>query len=76
MEGLQMGSVGEVGDLVVGLEVGLEVVAAVVKAGGTVGLTQVVPGTFHWSAESEQLSTWPFGERQSLAWELSQVPVK
>ena len=42
--------------------------------GGVVGMTQGVPGTSQWAAESEQLSTWPFGERQSLFWELSQVP--
>ncbi len=55
---------------------GFEVVlGAVVVVGGVVGVTQGVPGTCHWPAESEQLSTWPFGERQSLVWELSQVPV-
>lgn len=62
MSGLQVGS-GEVG-------VGDGVV------GRSVGGTQGVPGTSHWPAESEQLSTWPFGERQSLVWELSQVPGK
>lgn len=64
MAGLQGGCV--VGDLVV--------VAVVVVDGGLVVVTQVVPGTSHWPAESEQLSTWPLGERQSLVWELSQVP--
>lgn len=64
MVGLQVGCV--VGDPVV-------VVAAVVVSVGLV-VTQVVPGTCHWPAESEQLSTWPLGERQSLVWELSQVP--
>lgn len=63
MAGLQAGFVVEC--------VGFEVVIVV---GGVVGLTQGVPGTCHWPAESEQLSTWPFGERQSLVWELSQVP--
>lgn len=55
---------------------GLEVVlaVAVVVVGGVVVGTQGVPGTCHWPADSEQLSTWPFGERQSLVWELSQVP--
>jgi len=46
----------------------------VVVAEGVVGVTQGRPGTFHWPAESEQLSTWPFGERQSLSGLLSQVP--
>lgn len=53
------------------------VVGTVVVTGGLVGVVaQGVPGTSHWLAESEQLSTWPFGERQSLDWELSQVPGK
>lgn len=44
---------------------------------GGVGLgAQGVPGTCHWPAESLQFSTWPLGVRQSLAWELSQVPGK
>lgn len=64
MAGLQVGCV--VGDLVVA-------VAAVVVSVG-LGVTQVSPWTCHWPAESEQLSTWPLGERQSLVWELSQVP--
>lgn len=45
-----------------------------VVVGVVVGVTQGVPGTCHRPAESEHLSTWPFGERQSLACELSQVP--
>lgn len=49
---------------------------ATVVVGGVVGVTQGVSGTCHCPAESEQLSTWPFGERQSLVWELSQVPGK
>lgn len=44
-----------------------------VVVGGT-GLTHGLPETSHWSAELEQSSTWPFGERQSLFWELSHVP--
>lgn len=47
---------------------------ATVVVGDVVGGTQGVPGTCHLPAESEQLSTWPFGERQSLGLELSQVP--
>lgn len=55
--------------------VGLVPGAGVVIGGdGVEGVTQEVPGTCHWPAESEQLSTWPFGERQSLFGELSQVP--
>lgn len=65
MAGLQIGCVVEYG--------GFEVVEGGVVV---VGLTQGVPGTCHWLAESEQLSTWPFGERQSLVWKLSQVPGK
>lgn len=68
MAGLQPGCVVEYG----GFEV---VLGAVVVVGGVVVVTQGVPGTCHWPAESEQLSNWPFGERQSLVWELSQVPV-
>lgn len=41
---------------------------------GVTGLTHGLPGTSHWPAESEQSSTWPFGERQSLFCELSHVP--
>lgn len=41
--------------------------------GGTI-LTHGLPETSHWPAELEQSSTWPFGERQSLFWELSHVP--
>lgn len=68
MAGLQMVCVVEIGDLD-------EVVGAVdTGAGGVVGVAQGVPGTSHWPAESKQLSTWPLGKRQSLAWELSQVP--
>lgn len=51
-------------------------VEGAVVVGGVVGVTQGVPGTCHLSAESEQLSTWPLGERQSLFLELSQVPGK
>lgn len=50
------------------------VLGGAVVIGGVVGVTQGVPGTCHWPAESEQLSTCPFGERQSLVCELSQVP--
>lgn len=39
---------------------------------GTSGVTQSVSA--HWSAESWQSSTWPFGARQSFGLELSQVP--
>lgn len=54
---------------------GFEVVlGAVVVVGGVVGVTQGIPGTCHPTAEAEQLSSWPFGKRQSLLWELSQVP--
>lgn len=48
----------------------------IVVDGEVVGMTQGVSGTCHCPAESEQLSTCPFGERQSLVWELSQVPGK
>lgn len=41
---------------------------------GLTGLVHGLPGTSHWPAESEQSSTWPFGERQSLFWKLSHVP--
>lgn len=51
--------------------VGFDVVLGV---GGVVGITQGVCGTCHSPAVSEQLPTWPFGERHSLLWELSQVP--
>lgn len=51
-------------------EVGSTEVTGGIKVGGRQG----APETSHLSAESEQLSTWPFGERQSLFWELSQVP--
>lgn len=50
--------------------------SVVVGSEEAVGGTQPVPGIVHSPAESEQLSIWPFGERQSLAWELSQVPTK
>lgn len=53
-----------------------EVGSTEVRGGITVGRRQGTPETSHLSAESEQLSTWPFGERQSLFWELSQVPGK
>lgn len=54
MAGLQTGCVVEYG--------GFEVVpGAVVATGGVVGVTQGVPGTSHWPAESEQFATWPFG---------------
>lgn len=53
---------------------GFVVVVGFVVVDGVVGITHGVPGTSHWPAESEQLSTWPFGERQSLFCELSQVP--
>lgn len=33
-----------------------------------VGLIQGELGSDHWPAESEQLSIWPLGERQSLGW--------
>lgn len=69
MAGLQMGFVVEYG----GFEVFL---VALVVVDGVVGVTQGTPGTYHWPADSEQLSTWPFGERQSLDLELSQVPGK
>jgi len=52
------------------------VLGAVVTTGGVDGVAQSVSGTCHWPADSEQLSTWPFGDRQSLALELSQVPDK
>lgn len=69
MAGLHMGCVVEYG--------GFEVVpGAVVVVGEVVGVTQGVSGTCHCPADSEQLSTWPLGERQSLVWELSQVPGK
>lgn len=55
---------------------GFEGVVGFVVGDGVVGITHGVPGTSHWPAESEQLSTWPFGERQSLFCELSQVPGK
>lgn len=45
-----------------------------VVGGGVVVGTQGVSGTCHWPAESEHFSTWPLGARQSLVWELSQVP--
>lgn len=41
---------------------------------GVTGLTHGLLGTSHWPADSEQSSTWPFGERQSLFLELSHVP--
>lgn len=69
MAGLQGGCVVENG----GFEVVLD---AVVGVGEVVGVTQGVPGTCQLPAESEQLSTWPLGERQSLFWELSHVPGK
>lgn len=62
MSGLQGGSVVEEGEIVV--------------VSGVGGVTQGVPGTYQSPAVSEQLSTWPFGERQSLFWLLSQVPGK
>lgn len=67
MSCLQMGGVVYVG------EVGI---TEVIGGGGKVGVWQGIPETSHLSAESEQLSTWPFGERQSFIWELSQVPGK
>lgn len=42
--------------------------------GGCVGCTHCSPGTVHCLAETEQLSTCPLGERQSLRGKLSQVP--
>lgn len=57
------------------LQWGGDVVGGAVK-GGVVGVTHGVPGTTQSPAESEQLSNWPFGERQSLGLELSQVPGK
>lgn len=53
-----------------------EVVSTEVTGGIEVGVGQDALESFHVSADSEQLSTWPFGERQSLFWELSQVPGK
>lgn len=47
---------------------------AVAVTEGRLGETQLVPGRVQSPADSEQLSIWPFGERQSLACELSQVP--
>lgn len=67
MAGLHTGCVVEYGSFEV-------VPGGVVVVGGVVGVTQGVSGTCHCPAESEQLSTWPLGERQSLVWELSQVP--
>lgn len=66
----------QIGCVVDGFVVVLGAAVVVLGVGGVVGVTQGVPGTCHWPAESEQLSTWPFGERQSLLWELSQVPRK
>ena len=51
-------------------------VIVVVIVGGVVGVTQGISGTRHWPADSVHFSTWPLGERQSLFWELSQVPGK